>query len=89
MQKHEGGRGLRAREIYGTDGRRSPKERDRERREIESEKRRERKGVREKRNGRRGVYSRTWNKIVRSLHKTLERASKARNEIPRFASATT
>lgn len=39
MQKHEGG--LRAGEIYGTDGRRSPKERDREKhieREIESEK---------------------------------------------------
>lgn len=37
----------------------------------------------------RRVYSRTWNKIVRSLHKTLEGPSKARNEIPRFADATT
>jgi len=51
------------------------RERDREKKKICGEKRR--------------AYSRTWNKIVRSLHKTLERPSKARNEIPRCADVTT
>lgn len=56
--------------------------------EVPKEKR---KGEKEKgRSGeKRRAYSRTWNKIVRSLHKTLEHPSKARNEISRFVGATT
>lgn len=76
-------------EIYGADGRRSPKERDREAHSARKGRREREKRTREEREREKRVYSRTWNKIVQSLHKTLERASKAGNEIPRFAGATT